>query len=308
MGSEHTTAPEVALAQEIGLSLLEHLQRICDLAEVSFFLDGGTLLGAVRHSGFIPWDDDVDVTMLRTDFQVLERFIAKNPDVLGGLVFQSPYLQRQASETPTLAVPGIVATRASNNPFEFVPNELKTVTLDIFVLDVAPEGRLGTAIWLGVGRSIQLALMVRFAAFRTLFDAPTSRLRRYAAIILKIACRVMPYSWLRKIQLGNCKLPSRYRSLFRLSDGNRLIAQTRPPYAGRSRPLDRGWLLSPADVAFEGRKFSAPDPGPYLGRFFGDNWNELPPASDRYNHDMNFMQGARSVWEAFKASNEYDET
>ena len=63
---EKTT--ELEQAQEVMLGLLKVFASICEKYNLTYWLDGGTLLGAVRHQGFIPWDDDVDVIMPRDDY------------------------------------------------------------------------------------------------------------------------------------------------------------------------------------------------------------------------------------------------
>lgn len=65
--------------QLVQLEMLKEIKRVCHILKIDYFLDSGTLLGAIRHNGFIPWDDDLDVGMTRENY---ERFLQEAPAVL----------------------------------------------------------------------------------------------------------------------------------------------------------------------------------------------------------------------------------
>ncbi len=65
--------------QPILLKILKQLKKYCNKNDIKFFLIGGTLLGAIRHKGFIPWDDDIDVGMKRDEYDKIIQLAKKNP-------------------------------------------------------------------------------------------------------------------------------------------------------------------------------------------------------------------------------------
>lgn len=69
---------ELLLLQKSNTILLKKLKQICDQLGIKFWLHGGSLVGALRHKNCVPWDDDIDVAMMRSDYEKLVNYLADN--------------------------------------------------------------------------------------------------------------------------------------------------------------------------------------------------------------------------------------
>lgn len=87
---DRITLRKVQLEQ---LELAKEIKRVCKILGIKYFLDSGTLLGAIRHNGFIPWDDDLDIGMLRSDY---DRFLNEAPQLLNKQFFLQSWFSDQS--------------------------------------------------------------------------------------------------------------------------------------------------------------------------------------------------------------------
>lgn len=66
--------------QQVEMKILKYFIEICEEHDLTYFMYAGSLLGVIRHQGFIPWDDDIDVIMFREDFEKLNKVLEKDLD------------------------------------------------------------------------------------------------------------------------------------------------------------------------------------------------------------------------------------
>ena len=120
--------------QPILLDMLREIDRVCKENDIHYFLYRGTFLGAVRHQGFIPWDDDLDVAMPRADY---EKFCRIAPEKLGdAYCFQSWHTDRDyAHPFGKVRRRGSVYVEAKCRP---LPEN--GFYVDVYPLDFGPEG------------------------------------------------------------------------------------------------------------------------------------------------------------------------
>ena len=75
----HTVTSQIKKLWSVQIACLEQLKQICERHNIRYFVSGGTLLGVIRHKGYIPWDDDLDVVMFKEDY---DRFCQVAPNEL----------------------------------------------------------------------------------------------------------------------------------------------------------------------------------------------------------------------------------
>ena len=127
--------------QEVEYEILVEFDRICRENDIPYQLFAGTLLGAVRHHDFIPWDDDIDVCMMRDDF---EQFLKVCSKTLNEKYFL------QTHETDPLSVVQFAKIRKNGTVFENdvdnLPGSNTGIWIDIFPLDKTKHGTLSEII------------------------------------------------------------------------------------------------------------------------------------------------------------------
>ena len=130
-----TATPELKELQEVAKQIVSEIHRVCKELGIGYFVCGGTMLGYLRHGGFIPWDDDIDVGMLREDY---ERFKAEAPAIINSDKF---FLQTRASDPKIPYLFSKVRMNGTSYITEYnkYRDFHKGICVDIFPFDAVPN-------------------------------------------------------------------------------------------------------------------------------------------------------------------------
>lgn len=120
--------------QQIVYNMLVDFVKFCDKHELYYTLAGGTLLGAIRHGGFIPWDDDIDINMPREDFEKLRKLLAKE-QISSNISFDG--VNTKSNLYPFIR---IYDNRTEQKMEDC--NGLTGIWIDIFPVDCVPENEV----------------------------------------------------------------------------------------------------------------------------------------------------------------------
>ncbi len=202
--------------QQHALEIMKAVHKACVENGIKYYLAEGSVLGAIRHDGFIPWDDDLDIMMFREDY---ERFIRLSNDILpDNLYVQTPDNQKYSHNM-------FVKVREKNTLYEEEFNKDRNyprgIFIDVFPIDYVKENSL----WFRIKMKIVFILkkMYFFQRYKN------------ANIVYKFIAHLLPhklcYKWTKKLtrntkpskycinSLSNYKWTKQFRSVDILGNG-----------------------------------------------------------------------------------------
>lgn len=249
------------------LEILDEFVRICDMHGLKYFPMGGTLLGAVRHGGFIPWDDDIDVIMPRGDYDRFAELCRSELD--------SRYFYQSVDTDPHYF---LTYAKLRKNGTEFYEERFKNslfhkgVFIDIFPLDDCPAPGLICHFLFNV-----LAVM----NYRGEIDSGEVY-KPYRELSGKLG-----YTVLRLFSPRG--LVHLRRRLLRLSarlSTKRYLASYSGAYGYRREVFPAEWFKqSELQIVFEGKRIHEPTGAKcILEQLYGSSFMELPPPEERRVH------------------------
>ena len=258
--------------QDVYLMMLKDFIKVCDENQIEYFLYGGSALGAVRHQGFIPWDDDIDIILFRDEYERLIEILEKLPqDKYELLSSKNKKCYCRLHSQWNLKGTKTEAYYDMNTDFTL------GICLDIFVLDNIPNDGLRKKIF-SIKQTLIRKLIWSYEITNS--EAYISKNKERLGKILKIIFKILRINFTKIIKINN-NFIEKYRN-----ENCENVCNLSTTYELVSIP--KNIFRPPKKVKFEDVEVNIPnDYDKYLKIIYGDNYMEIPPKEDRYNHIYN---------------------
>lgn len=247
---------ELRKAQLRMLEILRFLDQTCRQHNLTYWLEGGTLLGAMRHGGFIPWDDDVDVCMPREDAKKLKKILGDNPN--------SNFILQSNDNDPHY-----------NNCAWYTLRDLKSE----YIQDSDLHNRMKY-------RGLQVDIFIMESGIPKYLK----RLARYFNLIFVFG----PYAGNKKLKFLRPFVDMNFKTLEKFISPLLRLFKTKESALtyGLGNPFTQYFpsesIYPTKRICFEGETFNSPaNPEKYLEIEYGD-WNQLPSPVDIQTHEVSF--------------------
>ena len=262
---------EISLEEmrSIQIDMLDKLADFCNTNGIRYYLCGGTLLGAIRHKGFIPWDDDIDINIPRPDLQKLLKISKKT--IAHNLVIEAPGDERGNSRS---------FYRIYNTDTELVAYNKKLGTeyrcnifIDIFPVDALPKMKtFNYVVYLVSGFLISMGNMSSVG--EVVGSTPIKRFLK--RMLFPIARMKKPEQW--------AEITDRYAARRDYKKASYIgVINTEASHRFHERILKTDYEPR-IEVEFEGKQYYAPAGFDiYLRNLYGD-YMSVPPRNQQVSH------------------------
>lgn len=259
------TQEEIGKIGLLQLEIMDEVHRICEKCGITYYIIAGTLLGAVRHKGFIPWDLDIDVAMLREDYDRFKTACQTELD--------KGYTYFDYNSFRNYMRPHALISR--NDTKIHIKHDLVNpklmdlgVYLDIFPLDMAPDDEK-----LRNKQAKALKCIRKLKDYRLPYSYSNKTWKRYAHYVVSGLLSWIPTTAINRRQQ---EIMQKYRS-----QQTKCVCSMASRYSYEKQCMPREIYGTPVLLKFEDRMYYAPEQyEEYLTRIYGD-YMQLPPVEKR---------------------------